>query len=247
MTTRLLRSTLLFALLSLIFQTGCVLALGNWKVSSYDDEMTQKKTESASKGREIVIDVQKQVAVHEAGHAVAMAILFGTDEVQKVVVNTRVDNEGHLGHANWINRITRRYTLDAMRRGSVVSLAARSADMQINGAPVSGSSADLDNANSRIWNSYISYGLGGTPEVWLTRASAPKWVKKKVRDDILDAEKYADELVAANLDVIKALAEDIMGIKANDAGKRIMEADVFKAFCQMHVLKDPRAKKKEAK
>ncbi|MFC1703047.1 hypothetical protein ACFLZO_01125, partial [Patescibacteria group bacterium] len=172
---------------------------------------------------------------------------FGEDEVHKIVVNARVDDNGYLGHANWTNRVTRRYTLEDNRRSAVVSLAARSADNRINGAPVSGSSIDLSNANAKIWHSYISYGLGGSPLVYQTRSSAPASVREKVTRDILDAEKYADELVVANLETIKALADDIMGIKANSAGKRVMEADVFKAFCQMHVLKDPRAPKKVVK
>lgn len=237
MTTKLLHSTLL---ISLMLQTGCVIAIGKWKVSSYDEEAVAKKDESSSKGKEIDIEVQKQVAVHEAGHAVAMALLFGKDEVQKIVVNTTVDKDGNLGHANWVNRVTRRYTLDTMRSSAVVSLAARSADIQINGAPVSGSSTDLSNANAKIWHSYISYGLGGSPITYQSRSEAPASMRKKIERDILDAEKYADELVAANIEAIKALAEDIMGITSK-GGKRIMDTDVFKAFCELHPLVDPRA------
>lgn len=237
MTAKLLYLVLLF---SLLLQTDCVIAIGKWKVSSYDEETVAKKAESSSKGKKIDIEIQKQVAVHEAGHAIARAILFGEDEVGKVVVNTCVDKDGNLGHANPVNRVTRRYTLDTMRRSAVVSLAARSADAQINGSPVSGSYADLKKANTNIWNSYISYGLTGSPITYQSRSEAPESIRKEIEQDILDAEKYADELVAANIEAITALAEDIMGITPKD-GKRIMEKDVFKAFCEFHTLVDPRA------
>lgn len=236
MTRKLLYLILLFGLL---WQTDCVIAIGKWKVSSYDEETVAKKVGSSSKGKKIDIEIQRQVAVHEAGHAIARAILFGEDEVANIVVNTCVDEDDNLGHVNWVNRITRRHTLDTMRRAAVVYLAARSADTKINGSPVSGSYSDLKKANTYIWNSYILYGLAGSPITYKSRSDAPAHIREKVERDILDAEKYADELVAANIEAIKALAEDIMGITPKD-GERVMETDAFKAFCELHVLVDPR-------
>ena len=116
----------------------------------------------------------------------------------------------------------------------------------INDGPVSGSYADLKNANRMITQSYIAWGLGGTPITYPSLASAPASMRREVERDILDAEKYADELVAANIETIKALADDLMGITPKN-GKRTMEADVFKAFCGLHTLVDPRAPPPEKK
>jgi len=224
---------------SMLPAQGCVIAIGKWKVSSYGEE-TKEPASSKDKGARIVEKVQRQVAVHEAAHAVAMAILFGVDEVDRIVVNTRIDDDGYRGVTYWDETVRNRYTLDLNRKSAVVSLAARSADALINEGPQSGSSSDLQHANEAITNSYISWGLGGTPMTFDSRADAPKWMRKRILADLLDAESYADEIVKANLEVIKELADDVMGMAEKD-DKHLMPHDVFKAFCDTHALVDPRA------
>lgn len=239
--TRLLFAALLAA--SSLTTTSCVIALGKWKVSSFDD--TRKKTPEPTSGATILESVQREVAVHEAGHAIAKAILFGPNEVQKVVVNTNVDDDGNLGVAHWTPEIERRYNESDMFNSAVVSLAGRAADIAINGAATSGASTDLGNANAAIWNAYISYGLKGSPIVYEGIGDTPPEIRKKIEADVIAAERLAKELVDANIDTIRALADDLMGIVPKE-GKRTMEADVFKAFCGLHPLKDPRPPAKKA-
>lgn len=185
----------------------------------------------------IPLKLQREIAVHEAGHAVAMALLFGPDSIKEVAVKTVQEPDEWRGHCVHEPKV-RRYDAEIMRNLAVVSLIGRAADDIINGHAVAGSATDLENARIRLYSLHFKYGLGGTllsyPDDHITGD-----MLEIIEEDIEGCYDLAEKIVMANLVTINVLATELMKIEES-GDTRTMTRAQFRKFLKTRKLVDPR-------
>ncbi|CAE7860207.1 ftsH [Symbiodinium microadriaticum] len=103
-------------------------------------------------------DLITKVAVHEAGHAVVYALLFGICPTQCTANAAKEDSNGFMG----LHKISD--TPDSIRNTVRVLMAGRCAELQVFGKNHVGSGAwgDLSSATAEACNYYRLYGMGDT-------------------------------------------------------------------------------------
>lgn len=223
----------LFAIISLFFTLVCCTSCTYYVIQKKDDvkpDMVQEEMPIPSK-------IQYEVAIHEAGHAIAMELLLGPGTVGEVVVGTVHDSDLPRGFCSFEPTV-RRYDAETLRNLAVIYLIGRAADDIINGHPVSGSATDLSYASDRLYHLHFKYGLGDTllsyPDDYVTEE-----MLKVVEEDLVDYYGLAEEIVLANTSVITELAKALMKIEES-GDKRTMTGEEFRKFLKKHKLVDPR-------
>jgi ATP-dependent Zn protease len=176
-------------------------------------------------------DTQYRVAVHEAGHAVAAAILRPRYPVEAIVVRAAVADGEPFGTVNHA-RVKRLDTVGEIVDEVVEDLAGREAETLVVGEPSDGGTMDLANANVRIRDMCTKSGLCGS--LLIEDPPSPAMLGT-IRRCLDHARARAAALVAANASVIKDLAAVLMAQPEID-GKRMLSAAEFRSFLEGRAL-----------
>jgi len=176
------------------------------------------KTES----RPIPALAQRQVAVHEAAHAVVSAAVRPHAAVLSAEVNVETGEDSGYG---WVRHepVLRPETKDELLADVVVDLSGMSADELINGAATDGNAHDLKNASESVAAICGMNGLCGRLAYRETLGT------EEVESCLRRLKSRADRLVQANAGLIMELSETLMEIPVM-GGKRTMTGDGFRAF-----------------
>jgi ATP-dependent Zn protease len=188
--------------------------------------------------RSIDVAEQQRVAVHEAGHAIVVAVLLGPQEIEEIEVRTEVHSGGHYGLCDTRDHNRMRTRRDILNEAAIF-LGGRAADKLVNGAPTEGAGSDLGNVTEMVRRMHLSSGLGDSLLVrsW---SEAPQAVRDAVERDINAANACAEAIVAANRDAVVDLATRLMGVPEDD-GARTLSGDDFRAFLGDRALAAPPA------
>lgn len=179
---------------------------------------------------------QEKTARHEFGHAVARAYLMGSAMVHSIEVSAVRIPRKLLGMSH-PNMPLLQMTADQIRRDVADSYAGRMVDELLYGAPDAGATHDISYATGAIWEMYLKNGLGGVVQS-LERNEAPEWMVAAVKKELEDADHCGRAVVAANIDVIRELADFLLDEPVSD-GKRIVSGAEFRAFLVDRPLQDP--------
>ncbi len=166
---------------------------------------------------------QKRVAIHEAGHAIVAALLFGPDEVEGLTVFSEID-DGLFGvcHTKDENRLQ---TAEDITKEAAVFLGGRAGDKVINGAPTTGAGSDLANVTDMMWRKHLRAGLGNSLIVEDKSEASPA-VRAAVEKDINRANACAEAIVSSNRPAVTALADAVMAKPAVDGERTLTKAEI---------------------
>lgn len=165
-------------------------------------------------GPDITPEVQTKVAIHEAGHAVVGAYLYGDDYVLYLGVNEKVD-EGVYGATGFKNPAQLGDASD-LRRDVIVSMAGRAGDVIVGRGPNVGASGDLEEANDRLNAMYGIAGLGGS---FLVRdpKQLPPAMLAAIEAELVAANACAEAIVMANAETVQAVADALLASGEGDS------------------------------
>lgn len=223
----------LFTIIVLFFISVCCMSCSFYVIQKKDDIKPDMDLEEMP----IPLKIQHEIAIHEAGHAIAIALLLGPDSVNEIAVKTVQEPDEWRGHCVHEPKV-RRYDAETLRDLVVISLMGRAVDDIINGHPVAGAGADLENARARLYRLHYKYGLGETlvsyPDDYITED-----MLGIIKADLHDCYELAEEIVRANLVTINMLAYKLMRI--NESGDaRTMKGVELRRFLKKRKLVDPR-------
>ena len=156
-----------------------------------------------------------QVAVHEAGHAVAQHFLMPDTRIAHITIVRRGDALGFVLPMDEVEMYSQ--PLDRIVRDIMVCLAGQSAMRVVFGKPFTGASGgDYPMVRARLWHLY-NEGYFGPPVVdWRTGRDstggqvADRDAQAALRRMWLDLEQGTEALLRAHLDRMMALAEALM-------------------------------------
>jgi hypothetical protein len=185
---------------------------------------------AAQSVRPLDADVQANVAIHEAGHAVVAAFLLGPKLVKSISVQSaRAD--GSYG----VTSIDYRDQLDTevdILRDATVDLGGKAAESLLLGASTNGISSDLQNANNVIRARYIFYGMEDTLLVRSADEMPPQmWAA--IDDDLHAASSCAEAIVMSNADLVREVAAAVTQQEVEGNARELSDVE-FRAVLEAH-------------
>lgn len=156
-------------------------------------------------------DEKRNVAYHEAGHAVAQYLLKPHSRVWKVTIIRRGDALGLAATKPTTERYNRS---DSEILGEIqVCLAARAAEEEFLGKKLNGVTSDLQQA-TQLAGAYLGMvGMGDELFSWLaagTRADGLKALRPKINELLKDQMQQVRQLVREYAGFVHAIAEELL-------------------------------------
>ena len=173
------------------------------------------------------------VSVHEAGHAVAYAVLFGVVPTQIAVSTTSDDAEGFVG----LHEIS--YTAPLIKNAIAVYLAGRAAEEKMFGKDAglgAGASGDIGKATTLAARYCRTYGMQNLPAVDLPANSSPQAINSFT--DVDDTNKHLKKLLEtakAKVDQIFVAHDDLLEqVSRILVEEKAMSPHRFREVCELH-------------
>ena len=192
------------------------------------EHIIPRAIESIKEGKSI--DTRAMVSVHEAGHAVAYAKLFGVAPTQVTSRTSNVNSDGFIGTH------MRNYDKDIILKTIQVNLAGKAAEIMIFGEnhQTSGCSGDIQVATQWAGNLIRRFGMNGSLGAVFTETKQDGAFKANVKisdnkvEDIL-GECFAEvqDLLTENKEFLKALSGKLMKVEK-------LEPEDFVSFSRKH-------------
>jgi hypothetical protein len=197
-----------------------------------------------------VVDVtQRRIAVHEMAHAVVVALLFDAEDIESVHVHasrclaTEFDPElccdlTNTSHGGTVNRDEDWFEggIEHRRRLAILYLAGGVADRLISGIdPEEFDGIDAPNVDKQI-AAIKEFATRQGPASRFSGRPRNRWNEARERAELL---ARTEAIVAANEGVIRELAERLMAVPPDGAGRRLMDGDAFRAATEGLRLVDP--------
>lgn len=197
----------------------------------------------AMKSRRMNDTERRQVAYHEAGHAVVQYLLPECDDVQKIsIVSRNMPGQGAaMGYVQTYSEDDKYIMTAAQCRAQLAALlAGRAAERHFCGIETAGASDDLKRASSLAYRMYDEYaftplGMDGDRGTLRVRVvAARKYITSESREDMLDARMEeelghaygeASRIVTENTEKIELIVSKLLENETIDADeiKAIME------------------------
>lgn len=197
----------------------------------------------AMKSRRMNDTERRQVAYHEAGHAVVQYLLPECDDVQKIsIVSRNMPGQGAaMGYVQTYSEDDKYIMTAAQCRAQLAALlAGRAAERHFCGIETAGASDDLKRASSLAYRMYDEYaftplGMDGDQGTLRVRVvAARKYITSESREDMLDARMEeelghaygeASRIVTENTGKIELIVSKLLENETIDADeiKAIME------------------------
>ena len=197
----------------------------------------------AMKSRRMNDTERRQVAYHEAGHAVVQYLLPECDDVQKIsIVSRNMPGQGAaMGYVQTYSEDDKYIVTAAQCRAQLAALlAGRAAERHFCGIETAGASDDLKRASSLAYRMYDEYaftplGMDGDRGTLRVRVvAARKYITSESREDMLDARMEeelghaygeASRIVTENTGKIELIVSKLLENETIDADeiKAIME------------------------
>lgn len=156
-------------------------------------------------------DEKRNVAYHEAGHAVAQYLLKPHERVWKVTIIRR---GGALGLAATKPTKERYNRSDSEILGQIqVCLAARAVEEEFLGKKLNGVTSDLQQATEMAGAYLGMVGMGDELFSWLalgSRADALKALRPKINELLKDQMQQVKKLVTEHADFVHTIAEELL-------------------------------------
>lgn len=161
--------------------------------------------------RSMSADEKRNVAYHEAGHAVAQYLLMPHDRVWKVTI---VRRGGALGLAA-IKPVTERYnfTDSEILARIQVKLAARAVEEEFLGKKLNGVTSDLQGATLLAGMYLGTVGMGDELFSWLavgSQAEGIRALRPKINELLKDQMNQVKELVNKHADFVHVIASELL-------------------------------------
>lgn len=201
---------------------------GAWAIGNMPG--SPMSTEPVS-GEYVSWDKQCEVARHEAGHALAVAYLFGARRIVSLRIWTKTDERHLFGMVLWTK--PSQYTLLDTMKSAVVCVAGRAADATYNGGPTIGARSDLVDATADLMSMRIDYGLGGA----LVVKPTPGQSDYDAVDALLKkANVCATALVESNPDLIEKLAYAAVHTKIKGEIRTLNHEELVRFFLENKII-----------
>lgn len=197
----------------------------------------------AMKSRRMNDTERRQVAYHEAGHAVVQYLLPECDDVQKIsIVSRNMPGQGAaMGYVQTYSEDDKYIMTAAQCRAQLAALlAGRAAERHFCGIETAGASDDLKRASSLAYRMYDEYaftplGMDGDRGTLRVRVvAARKYITSESRDDMLDA-RMEEELGHAYGEASRIVTENTVKIElivAKLLENETIDADEIKAIME---------------
>ena len=175
----------------------------------------------AMKSRRMNDTERRQVAYHEAGHAVVQYLLPECDDVQKIsIVSRNMPGQGAaMGYVQTYSEDDKYIMTAAQCRAQLAALlAGRAAERHFCGIETAGASDDLKRASSLAYRMYDEYaftplGMDGDRGTLRVRVvAARKYITSESREDMLDA-RMEEELGHAYGEASRIVTENTVKIE----------------------------------
>lgn len=171
---------------------------------------------------------QRASAVHEAGHVVVGLAVIPDPLFLRVSVRTELREDGLLGQAIWMPRI-RALSAAELRQEMARLCGGRAADTLVSGAPTEGASRDLLDMTENAKAIHFRYGLGPTLTV-REPSSFADWMR--VEAEMRAACLRAERVIAANKDLVVAVADLIMSKPEVDGTRTVAASELYDFFIE---------------
>ena len=197
----------------------------------------------AMKSRRMNDTERRQVAYHEAGHAVVQYLLPECDDVQKIsIVSRNMPGQGAaMGYVQTYSEDDKYIMTAAQCRAQLAALlAGRAAERHFCGIETAGASDDLKRASSLAYRMYDEYaftplGMDGDRGTLRVRVvAARKYITSESREDILDA-RMEEELGHAYGEASRIVTENTVKIElivSKLLENETIDADEIKAIME---------------
>ena len=198
----------------------------------------------AMKSRRMNDTERRQVAYHEAGHAVVQYLLPECDDVQKIsIVSRNMPGQGAaMGYVQTYSEDDKYIMTAAQCRAQLAALlAGRAAEKHFCNIETAGASDDLKRASSLAYRMFDEYAFTplDEPDMGSLRVrvvAARKYITSEDRDKILDSEmereleyayKTALDIVTSHSDKIAKIVDTLLDNETIDADeiKKIMDGN----------------------
>lgn len=197
----------------------------------------------AMKSRRMNDTERRQVAYHEAGHAVVQYLLPECDDVQKIsIVSRNMPGQGAaMGYVQTYSEDDKYIMTSAQCRAQLAALlAGRAAERRFCGIETAGASDDLKRASSLAYRMYDEYaftplGMDGDRGTLRVRVvAARKYITSESREDMLDA-RMEEELGHAYDEASRIVTENTVKIElivSKLLENETIDADEIKAIME---------------
>ena len=197
----------------------------------------------AMKSRRMNDTERRQVAYHEAGHAVVQYLLPECDDVQKIsIVSRNMPGQGAaMGYVQTYSEDDKYIMTAAQCRAQLAALlAGRAAERHFCGIETAGASDDLKRASSLAYRMYDEYaftplGMNGDRGTLRVRVvAARKYITSESREDMLDA-RMEEELGHAYGEASRIVTENTAKIElivSKLLENETIDADEIKAIME---------------
>ena len=197
----------------------------------------------AMKSRRMNDTERRQVAYHEAGHAVVQYLLPECDDVQKIsIVSRNMPGQGAaMGYVQTYSEDDKYIMTAAQCRAQLAALlAGRAAERHFCGIETAGASDDLKRASSLAYRMYDEYaftplGMDGDRGTLRVRVvAARKYITSESREDMLDA-RMEEELGHAYGEASRIVTENAVKIElivSKLLENETIDADEIKAIME---------------
>lgn len=197
----------------------------------------------AMKSRRMNDTERRQVAYHEAGHAVVQYLLPECDDVQKIsIVSRNMPGQGAaMGYVQTYSEDDKYIMTAAQCRAQLAALlAGRAAERHFCGIETAGASDDLKRASSLAYRMYDEYaftplGMDGDRGTLRVRVvAARKYITSESREDMLDA-RMEEELGHAYGEASRIVTENTVKIElivSKLLENETIDADEIKAIME---------------
>ena len=197
----------------------------------------------AMKSRRMNDTERRQVAYHEAGHAVVQYLLPECDDVQKIsIVSRNMPGQGAaMGYVQTYSEDDKYIMTAAQCRAQLAALlAGRAAERHFCGIETAGASDDLKRASSLAYRMYDEYaftplGMNGDRGTLRVRiVAARKYITSESREDMLDA-RMEEELGHAYGEASRIVTENTVKIElivSKLLENETIDADEIKAIME---------------
>ncbi|KRE47376.1 AAA family ATPase [Paenibacillus sp. Soil522] len=156
-------------------------------------------------------DEKRNIAYHEAGHAVAQYLLKPHERVWKVTIIRRGNALGLAATKPTHERYNR--SDSEILAAIQVSLAARAVEEEFLGKKLNGVTSDLQRATEMAGVYLGMVGMGDELFSWLAtgnRAEALKALRPKINELLIDQMLQVKKLVRDHADLVHAIAEELL-------------------------------------
>lgn len=180
------------------------------------------------------------VAYHEAGHAVVATFLQETTSVERISVDS--DYGMALGYVKQEEKSSKfLYSRKQLMADMVVLMGGREAEMEFLGDITSGSSNDIERANTLAHHMTSTFGMTDSMGTFVrtrdTSDDTSHQAERVMRILLKNAQKTARKIIQENRNLLEVLAETLKE-------KKVLEKADYEALVHK-TLKDEEIKKKE--